>query len=139
MNLAMHPTTARTFTRIRAHYFLVGQLALALAAIAAIGAWQLSSGGGGTSPVQHVPLAVSAPPLAARQQTAMTYYLVSTQDEANVLRGAINAQGVDPQYFSFAVVNNNDTLNQTVQLVAHENDILFAVGQPEIRLVDLRQ
>jgi hypothetical protein len=135
---AIQSNTARTWKSVQAHHFIAGALALVLAALVATGGWQLSKGGGGTSPVQHVSLAVSAPPLAAPRQTAMTYYLVSTQDEANLLQGGIDAQGADPRYFNFVVVKDDEALNQEVQLVVHENDILYANGQPEIKLVDLR-
>ena len=137
MQLAIQTTTTRTWKEVKDHYLIAGALALALALVAT-GGWRLSTGSG-ANPAQHVPLAVSALPLAAPPQTLMSYYLVSSQDEANVLRGAIAAQGIDPQYFHVAVVNDDDTLNQTVQLVVHENDILYSNGLPEIKLVDLRQ
>jgi len=138
---AIPTTTARTWNSVKAHYFLVGQLALALAVIAAIGAWQLSSGGGTASAPQNPVVSVSAPSFVTEAQPSPVYYLVSSEEQKDRLLSAIVAQVGDFQPLPdvhFVVVDSDDTLNQTVQMVVQQNDILYSNGLPEIKMVDLR-
>jgi hypothetical protein len=128
MQPAIQSTTARTFHQVKAHHFIAGGIAFALAVLISAGALQLSSGGGG-NPAQR-PAVAAAQPSSMAVPESPTYYLVSSQAQADFALSAIVAQKGDEarSKVSFVVVNDVDEVNQTVQLVAHENDILYAAG-----------
>jgi hypothetical protein len=66
---------------------------------------------------------------------------VSSEAQKDFLLRAVAAQmgdSVAPGEINVLVANDNDKLSQTVQMIVDENAVLYAAGEPEIKLVDLR-
>ncbi len=145
MNLVIQSTTARTWKEVKAHHLLAGGLAILVAALLAAGGWRLAGSGGGTAAVQHV-APVAAPASTITSQPTATYYLVSSQDQADalqvVLDDATNIRTAAGDFRPFdqqiTVAPDDETASQTVQFVAQLNDMLVPSGAQPIQVVDLR-
>ncbi len=138
--MAILATPARTWKTVKAHHFIAGALAVVVVALVATLAWQLT-GNGGTASVERVPAAVVTSSLTT-SAPGPVFYLVSSEDQKDALASAIGAQEIDRQAlgeFQIIVANDDETANQIMEMVVGQNAILFSNGQPEMKLVDLRQ
>ena len=145
MNLAIQTTTTRTWKEIKAHYLVAAcGGALALAALAGVGTWQaVGSGSHGTVSTPQSSVAV----FTARPDVNVTYYLVSSQAQADaVLQGAEDAANIRAMAGDFQprdqvevlIAGDGASLALAMQGITDANNIRFQVGLPEMKLVDLR-
>jgi hypothetical protein len=129
----------RTFGNLKGRHVLAAGLA-SLVAVVAIGAaaW-LSDGSGGSRSASTA----GAIPSGTMVEPEVTFYLVNTQAEADViLQGELDAAGIRHQSglaegdYRFEVIVGNDTL--TNRAVADAVAIRADMGLPEIKVIDLR-
>ncbi len=137
-------TRATTLRAVKAHHFLAGGLAaLALTAVAAAGAWQMS--GDSTGPASMAPRAAVA--ATVDREPTHTFYLVPSQDWAvkvqaeNDMAAEIRVREGDfgpPDVAYVEVVNDGPSLDRVMRAFMDLSGIRFESGLSEVTLTDLR-
>ena len=131
MNLAIQSTTARTWKSVRAHHVVAGGLAVVLAALAAAGSLQLlASDVAGRASVQGGAPAVVAPSSATTSQPRPFVYVVSSPDQAQALRSALDHE---------VVFGGLPPLEADIMIVSGEADLEHeATVAKGVQIIDLR-
>jgi len=119
---------------------IAGWLALALTAVIALGAWQLLSGGG-SAPGQQpaASAALDTAPATTFRDSSVTYYAVSSESQAEIMRALVREQGEWAlNNVQFVVAGDDAALSRMRSFVAAENAMRYNEGLPPIELVDVR-
>jgi len=139
MNLAI-AANKTGFTRRGSQPPAAGRLALALTAVIALAAWQLLSGHGAAPGEQPAASpALDTAPSATFRDSSVTYYAVSSDSQAEIMRALVREQGESAlNNVQFVIAGDDAALSRMRSFVAAENAIRSDRGQPQIKLVDVR-
>jgi hypothetical protein len=132
MNLTISQTSLQTWKAVRRHYFSMLSGAVLLIAATAAGVGALATNGTGDSATNILPPA--APPISAGQATQatapITYYLVDSEEAAQIWAAEINAEVSEGDGVSYFLAPGMSGFDEAVE----------TLGQPasNASVMDLR-